>query len=417
MTKLTRKLFAILLTLTMILSPAGTAAIATGLPPIAGDEIITDNYNELGIRSAVSAYFNQREAYLLGEATTIDNINPGLLDDESKHRDAIFESDVERVGSSIVINNVAYWDSHAEANVTETVRYLEDCAEKTEVIVHKLQLGQVDDGRIFVVRDMYFEQVSEFRSCSYIDESETSGTLTIVPEGGAACIITKAQSQLGQNNSDKKYGDTGSGGWCIAFIKWCAAQVDIPAAVIWPTYAPPELRNFYINANRYHSRESGYIPQPGDIYFTIVDNIISHGGIVTSVEANKFHTINGNWGGVVGTAEFSYTDEYIVGYGNPDYFYYSSGHNYSEYTYINETYHRVSCAHCDSPKSESHTLILDSWFYNGTYHWRQCACGKHGTETAHIFMQDSVTGMKKCRMCGVYENMTMGIPPATVVDK
>lgn len=125
-------------------------------------------YDEAGIYNAVKKYFTQREAYLLGKASTIDNVHPGIVTDEDAHKAAIAAAGIEWLSSDIVIHAVAYWDSHAEATATEIVTYRENGVEKTEVIVHRLQLGQVDDGRIFTVGDHYYESITGFKSCSYI---------------------------------------------------------------------------------------------------------------------------------------------------------------------------------------------------------------------------------------------------------
>ena len=128
----------------------------------------SENYDEAGIYNAVSKYFAQREAYLLSMASTIDNVIPGLIKDEDAHKAAIAEAGIEWQSSDVVIHSIAYWDSHAQVVATETVTYRKNGVEKTEAIIHRLQLGQVDDGRIFTVRDLYYEAITGFRSCSYL---------------------------------------------------------------------------------------------------------------------------------------------------------------------------------------------------------------------------------------------------------
>lgn len=128
----------------------------------------SENYDEAGIYNAVSKYFAQREAYLLSMASTIDNVIPGLIKDEDAHKAAIAEAGIEWQSSDVVIHSIAYWDSHAQVVATETVTYRKNGVEKTEAIIHRLQLGQVDDGRIFTARDLYYEAITGFRSCSYL---------------------------------------------------------------------------------------------------------------------------------------------------------------------------------------------------------------------------------------------------------
>lgn len=125
-------------------------------------------YNKRAIRDASSAFFEQREAYLMGKTETIGNTNPGIVPDEAKHRVAIAKSGVEWLQSDITIDSVGCWDSHAEAIVTEVIAYRVDGITLKETIVHNLQHGLTDDGTILVVADGYMEKASGFKSCSYV---------------------------------------------------------------------------------------------------------------------------------------------------------------------------------------------------------------------------------------------------------
>ncbi len=125
-------------------------------------------YNKMGIRNVVSAYFNQREDYLLGKSEIIENVNPGIVPDEAKHREAIAGSGIEWLQSEISIGKIGCWDSHAEAIVTEEIAYRKDGIVLKETITHTVQLGLTDDGIVLVVCDGYFEKATDFKSCSYV---------------------------------------------------------------------------------------------------------------------------------------------------------------------------------------------------------------------------------------------------------
>lgn len=127
-------------------------------------------YNETGVYNAVSDYFEQREAYLKETSPEMNNINPGVLADEAAHLAAINAMTAELVSSEVTIVVGGYWDSHAEASVTETVTYNKNGTEVTEIVFHKLQLGLLDNGSIYVVSDGYKEEITRFTSCSYVAE-------------------------------------------------------------------------------------------------------------------------------------------------------------------------------------------------------------------------------------------------------
>lgn len=129
---------------------------------------IRDLYNKRAIRDAVNVYFEQREDYLLGKTDTIENTNPGIVPDETKHRKTITDLGVEWLESDITVGKVGCWDSHAEANVTEVIAYRVDGIVLKETITHTVQLGLTDDGTILVVCDGYLEKATDFKSCSYV---------------------------------------------------------------------------------------------------------------------------------------------------------------------------------------------------------------------------------------------------------
>lgn len=380
MTKLTRKVFAMLLAVTLMLLSVSTAATATSLFPITGEEINSSNFNELSVRNAVNIYFDQREAYLLGNAETIEYVNPGIVPDETAHREAIVSSNIDWIGSDIIINNVICWDSYAEVIVTETVLFHQDNAYPTETIVHTMQLGQLENGTICVGFDGYFENTTGFRSCSYVSPDiamqDATSIMATVQEGSYSCLITIASNEVGYVESPgnvTQYGDTSGGGWCAAFIAWCAEQADIMPTTIPQTYSPTTMRNFYINEERYYARSSDYVPQIGDIFFASESGTqVEHVGIIYNVDSEYIYTIEGNCTDQVKRRAIHRSNTYIMGYGNPCYG--TTGHHYSGYIYLNDTYHIAGCSHCDTTKTELHRYVLDS-----------------------------VTGRQKCRGCGAYK--------------
>lgn len=116
--------------------------------------------------------------------------------------------------------------------------------------------------------------------------------------------------------------------WCAMFVSWCfnkAGLQDIAPRYSW-CYAG---RDWFTSRGLFHLKDSGYIPQPGDVVFfsnSTYPNGGAHTGIVTGCSGGIVYTVEGNTssaarlvanGGEV--AEKAYTLSYtpIYGYGTP----------------------------------------------------------------------------------------------------
>lgn len=107
--------------------------------------------------------------------------------------------------------------------------------------------------------------------------------------------------------------------WCAAFVSWCQYQAGIPADIDCSEVSCPRMINEILKPqNLYRTRESGYIPLPGDlIYFKSASSnaISTHVGIVIGVRDGFVFTVEGNGGDVVARHKYFLDDSYIVGYG------------------------------------------------------------------------------------------------------
>ena len=131
--------------------------------------VAIDNlYNVTGIYNAVSDYFTEREAYLLGTSTEISNIMPGIMPDEAAHLAAINSAGVQWLGSEVSIQVNGYWDSHAEVIAIETVNFSVNGAEQTESVAHMIHAYLSSDGVIIIGSDGYQENTTGFTSASYL---------------------------------------------------------------------------------------------------------------------------------------------------------------------------------------------------------------------------------------------------------
>lgn len=134
------------------------------------------------------------------------------------------------------------------------------------------------------------------------------------------------------------YGLDTESSWCTIFVSWCAAQAGAIGTAVPRRNTCSSMKRWFERRGEYHSADSGYIPQKGDIAFlnTAADGTddVHHVEIVTE---NGFFVIGGeNYIKAVGgnTSDINYNgSEYVtektrpvvseravvVGYANPSY--------------------------------------------------------------------------------------------------
>lgn len=150
-------------------------------------------------------------------------------------------------------------------------------------------------------------------------------------------VIEFAEGEIGYKgtSSYSKYGEWYGyqGAWCTTFALWCFNQAgDVLGVKLYGKIVPSggncnSMISWYKNKGRYHTRESGYTPQNGDlVFFDWSGNGSSqHVGIVTGVSDNTIHTIEGNCSAQVKARKYNTTGSKpynnvsaIMGYGSPD---------------------------------------------------------------------------------------------------
>lgn len=151
-------------------------------------------------------------------------------------------------------------------------------------------------------------------------------------EDKAAAIVEVAKSQVGvrekaynnvkyntwfygQEVRDKNSRSTNHA-WCVVFISWCADRAGIPTSVVPKTAGVWYIYEFYKDQGLYHTRKSGYVPNPGDI---VIFSSIGHAGIVESVSGSTVTVIEGNYSDSVVRNTYSIKSSKIAGYASPDY--------------------------------------------------------------------------------------------------
>lgn len=168
-------------------------------------------------------------------------------------------------------------------------------------------------------------------------------------------IVKVAESQIGVSGGDPYwswYGFDERVEWCACFVSWCADQCgylegnyriekpELDQSGIEEQTVADEVISFpkysgvgdgiqkFKDKDMWQDRnkdDKNYVPHKGDIIFFDweVDGSSDHTGIVEYYDeaTNKVHTIEGNSGDMVKRQEYDLTDERIVGYGTPFYFY------------------------------------------------------------------------------------------------
>lgn len=137
------------------------------------------------------------------------------------------------------------------------------------------------------------------------------------------------------NNVTRKWGRLYNAPWCAMFVSWCARQANISTDIIAnainavPISTDPSKDGRHFNVEE-KTRQSGYIPQPGDLImfdWTKTGQRWSHVGLVCDVLENGVEgiqgkaviTIEGNSSNKVALRAYSINDVVIRAYGVPKY--------------------------------------------------------------------------------------------------
>ncbi|MEU7835241.1 MULTISPECIES: CHAP domain-containing protein [unclassified Nonomuraea] len=178
--------------------------------------------------------------------------------------------------------------------------------------------------------------------------------LTAAPAAAVsrAGIVSVAQSQLG--NASRNHEDPAGSGcnyytgyfrpwkpasgcassdgvqwrdsdWCADFSKYVWKNAGVPHAEVDETSGgvltgwASSFKDYGVKYGTWHTRGSGYTPQPGDslVFDWDQSGDIDHVGIVTSANASTVYTIEGNSGNRIKANSYSRGDIDIVGYSSP----------------------------------------------------------------------------------------------------
>ena len=140
--------------------------------------------------------------------------------------------------------------------------------------------------------------------------------------------LESSDLNIGGDKYKKWYGMDDN--WCAMFVSWCADQCGyIKDGTMPRTASVANMAQWYMKADLYQKKESGYEPKAGDIIF--FGNGKSHTGIVVDYDKENqiVITIEGNTGtsfakpyhkgSQVKKCKYPLNYKYTVGYGTPEY--------------------------------------------------------------------------------------------------
>ena len=129
--------------------------------------------------------------------------------------------------------------------------------------------------------------------------------------------------------------------WCAYFVSWCARQARIPISVIPKNGRASIICEESGLAGTYYDVTSGYVPQPGDLFFleptldgayyiaersakTGIPALSSHVGIITKVSGGRMYFVEGNAGELVRSSSIPLQTKrgnkyWVQGYVHPKY--------------------------------------------------------------------------------------------------
>lgn len=315
--------------------------IITVFPSITAEAADMRELKKDKITEIISSYMNGREcAVVNGDMEELENIAvSGIVKDETVHRELLHDNEIDILHMSYCIKTMDIEDAMINVLLDEKIEYILNGDKKTEDVEHNLVIMYDEAGNAKIVSDSYIDCITDFQSCSYVDETDEDISLL----SSSSAIVEIAESQVGykEKSSDSNLDDfTANAGtanytkygkwyglnpapWCAIFVSWCANEAKISTSVI-PKYSScstgmstfKEWKRFY-----YSSAYGGsYTPKVGDIFFVGTSTTSStHTGIVVGVSSSQITVVDGNYSDKVSKHTYSLTNSSLIGFANPAY--------------------------------------------------------------------------------------------------
>lgn len=188
-----------------------------------------------------------------------------------------------------------------------------------------------DADRVFTKIAVEFQiEITEEQKMDILQLKESLGTITGFGNGGKLSEFALQFVGEGHNRFTSYSSPNGSGfgdNWCAMFVSYCTDQMGyIDAGYIhyFVGCTSSGILQFRSEGRFEESAAHGgtYQPQPGDIIFfnwSGGNSSADHVGIVTGMDGNVIHTVEGNCGNDWSTSTvkekaYEYSSSYIVGY-------------------------------------------------------------------------------------------------------
>lgn len=362
-----KRLFSVILLLVLFFTMAVPVHADGFTGTVDNMTIVTQN----SISAVVDEYFSNREEFLRDcTLMTFDTANNGVIIDETRHREVLYDLGVTVASSEVSVNNVYATNLFVDVSATETIVYSQSGSLYTDTIMHEIVVYIKNETNAYVICDSYIEPFSGFSSCSYVSPSIDICSVDSDVDGSKHCLIHVAKSELGntytENNKFTQYTCGYTTPWCACFISWCGNQANIPTTII-PKGETVDYMAYHANYADGVGNGGYRTPQVGDL---VVWEDYSHIGIVSSVNSTNqtFSVIHGNWDDqVVQWHGLAYTDSRFEGFCRPQYTTYN--HTYAYYS--TDAYHVGTCDNCGSSTGRTEHVYL----YAGD-HIYICICGR-----------------------------------------
>ena len=137
-------------------------------------------------------------------------------------------------------------------------------------------------------------------------------------------VIRIIEQEYKNPRNKLEYSDGVDEPWCADFVSWvynsAGHKFKNPASNGWRIPGVETLKEYFESEGRWHDKESGSIPEPGDVVIYNGITFGQHTNIVVSVYYDEITTVGGNENGKIMMHKVDYNDgRYgIVGYGSAE---------------------------------------------------------------------------------------------------
>ena len=160
----------------------------------------------------------------------------------------------------------------------------------------------------------------EYRAVDTIFPTYDEGQLSAT----RADVIKIIEQEYRNPRSALEYSDGISEPWCADFVSWvynsAGHKFKNPNSGGWRIPGVNTLKEYFEAENRWHDKDSGSIPEPGDIIIYNGGIFGQHTNIVVSVYYDEITTVGGNENGKIMMHRVDYNDNRygILGYGSAE---------------------------------------------------------------------------------------------------